>query len=96
MMSILERKFPEGLALDDLRVKIRSETPLKLTPEWFIIAKRSVIKTWHGQDRPAFSDRVRLLSFEDIVERYGGKDKFNALVGNLLSFDYYNQWVHTG
>ena len=49
--------------------------------------------SWRGKNRPAFSDRVRLLSFEDIVKRYGGKKRFNELVRELLSFDYYEKWV---
>ena len=93
MMSILERKFPKGVLLDDLRIEIAEKAPLKLTPTWFVIAKNSVLRSWRGKDRPAFSNRVRLLPFEDIVDRYGGKKRFNKVVEELLSFDYYDQWV---
>jgi hypothetical protein len=96
VMSILERKFPQEVPLEDLRVKLNKDVSLKLTNTWFVIARHAVLKSWAAQARPAFSDRVRLLSFESIVDCYGGKDKFNALVREMLSFDYYDQWIKRG
>ena len=96
VMSILERKFPQGVPLEDLRVKLKKDVSLKLTDTWFVIVRRAVLETWVEPARPAFSDKVRPLDFESIVKCYGGKDKFNALVREMLSFDYYDQWIKHG
>jgi hypothetical protein len=93
MMSILERKFPDELSSADLQVKPPDTLPLRLTRTWFLIARDTVLKKWQGTGRPAFSNRVRFLSFESIVDRFGGKEKFNGLVRNMLEFDYYDQWM---
>ena len=93
LMSILERKFGEDVSVDDLRVKNPGNAILKLAPTWIVIAKKAVLQSWRGDNRPAFSNRVCLLVFEDIVDRYGGKEKFNKLVRELLSFDYDDRWV---
>jgi hypothetical protein len=93
MMSILDRRFPPGVPLDDLRVKLGKDQSLKLTPTWFVIVKDCVLKTWNGENRPAFSDRVKLVSMESIVECYGGKSRFNSLVREVLAIDYYEEWI---
>jgi hypothetical protein len=93
MMSILERKFPRSTAAGELQVALPPNATLNLTRHWVLIAKEAVLNTWIAQNRPAFSDHVRLLSFESIVDCYGGRDKFNALVREMLSFDYYDEWI---
>jgi hypothetical protein len=93
MMSILERKFPENVALDDLKAELPVNGQATLTQEWFVIARQSTLDSWQGDGRPAFSDRVKFLPFESVVEAYGGHQAFNGLVGQMLSFDYYDSWV---
>lgn len=93
MMSILERKFPEGVPRDDLRVKLSDEVPLTLSHSWMVVAKAIALKNWGAPARPAFSEHVRFVSFESIVDCYGGKAEFNELVREMLAFDYYDAWV---
>lgn len=93
MMSILERKFPNGLPSDDLRVRLETGRSVRLTEEWFVIAKQGVLDRWSGAARPDFSPHSRPLAFESIVERFGGRERFNEAVHDLLCFDYYDAWV---
>ena len=93
MMSVLERKFPDELPRDDLKVRLEPDRYVKLTREWFVIAKRDVLDGWREGVRPAFSPCFRPLAFESIVEHFGGKEKFNDAVHDLLSFDYYDTWI---
>ncbi len=95
MMSVLERKFPASLPPDVLRARL-DDGELPLTTEWFIIARSRVIESWTGAAEPDFSPNVHLVSFEAIVERFGGKEPFNEMVRKLLSFDFYSAWVENG
>jgi hypothetical protein len=95
MMSILDRKFPTATQSDVLTARL-PDGVAPLTDEWFIIARSRIIKSWKGAARPAFSSSVRLVSFEAIVERFGGKVPFNGLVRELLNLDFYTAWVHDG
>ncbi len=93
MMSILERKFPNELPRDDLKVRLEPDRYVKLTEEWCVIARRNVLEGWNGAAQPSFSPHARLLDFESVVDRFGGREPFNDVVHDLLSFDYYNAWV---
>lgn len=66
---------------------------VELTEEWFVIARRNVLEGWNGASRPSFSPRAWLLGFESVVDRFGGREPFNDMVHDLLSFDYYDAWV---
>lgn len=92
MMSVLERKFPDQLPPDDLKVRLEDERCVKLTREWFVVARSSTLDRWSGEARPDFSQHVQLLNFECVVDRFGGKEKFNNAVRDLLCFDYYAEW----
>lgn len=92
MMSVLERKFPQSTQPDALKARFDGvEVPL--TKEWFIIARAKVIDSWNGSARPDFSSNVHLISFDVIVEKFGGEERFNQMVRDLLDFDYYSAWV---
>ncbi len=93
MMSILEREFPAAVALGDLKVELPQNHQVTLTQEWFLIARQKTINSWKGDGRPAFSDRVRFLAFESIVQAYGGQQRFNDLVWEMLNFDFFKNWV---
>lgn len=106
MMSILERDFPEGTTREPLYANVRygARADLQrvmLTPQWFIIARDRVIQSWGRPGaRPNFSANVGFLSFESIVARHEGAgvpgQEFNALVRNLLKFDFYKRWIVGG
>ena len=99
MMAILDRRFkgvPDG---HDLVARIKESgsnegKTFVLTREWFVVARRSIIKRWRLAP-PAFSQHVKLLAFEDIVDEFGGKPAFNALVTSLLDVDFYDAWLAT-
>lgn len=97
MMSILERKLPNELLRDglkdDLKVRLEPDRCVKLTEEWFVIARRNVLEGWNGAACPSFSPRARLLDFETVVDRFGGREPFNDAVHDLLCFDYYDTWI---
>lgn len=92
MMSILERKFPSTLLSDVLKARL-PDGALPLTNEWIIIARSKVLATWIPPGRPSFSDKVQFLSFEKVVDRFGGKPAFNGMVRELLNIDFYTAWV---
>lgn len=94
MMSILERKFPAAVPADTLRARV-GDREVALTKEWFVIARSRVLRRWEGVARPAFSANVRLLGFETIVHGFGGQECFNAMVHDVLNFDYYSEWIMT-
>ncbi len=49
---------------------------------------------WLGRSDPSgLLPRVRLPGFESIVARFGGKERFNGMVRDLLCFDYHEEWV---
>ena len=93
MMSILERKLPNELPQDDLKVRLEPDRYVKLTEEWFVIGRSNVLEGWNGAARPSFSPRAQLLDFESIIEHFGGKERFNDAVRDLLCFDYYDTWI---
>jgi hypothetical protein len=95
MMSILERKFPASPERDGLKA-CPNGVEIPLTQEWFIIARSWIIESWTGAARPDFGPNVHLISFEAIVEKFGGKESFNKMVSNLLNFDFHSSWVENG
>ena len=93
MMSILERTFPESVPQDDLRAEHVAGETVSLLTEWYVITRLSVLESWEGPGRPGFSHHVHFLHFERIVQEYGGKVRFNSLISELLTFDFYDVWL---
>jgi hypothetical protein len=104
MLSILERRFHPVPESTDLYARAsfpgRTQSDLvRLTREWFLIAREHVIEAWMRPGaRPQFSDRCQLISFESIVSLYEkgahcSGENFNALIGRLLTFNYYDHWI---
>jgi hypothetical protein len=90
MMAILDRRF--SLPVDgDLTVELDGARHV-LTPTWFLVARRSTLSAWKSAC-PAFSENVRRLAFEDVVEGFGGREPFNALVAEILAIDFYREWA---
>ena len=90
MMAILDRRFPVGV--DGDLVAVVADERLLLTRRWFVVARRAVVSAWKAAP-PAFSEHVQYLAFEDVVESFGGKIAFNELVGEMLDFDFYDEWI---
>jgi hypothetical protein len=85
MMAILDRRF--SLPVDgDLTVELDGARHV-LTPTWFLVARRSTLSACEGAC-PAFSENVRRLAFEDVVDGFGGREPFNALVAEILAIDF--------
>jgi len=90
MMAVLERHF--DCPMDEDLMAIPNGERLVLAPRWFIVARRKILTQWNTSP-PAFSENVTRLAFEDVVEAFGGRKPFNALVRELLSIDFYHEWV---
>ncbi|MCB9595899.1 MAG: hypothetical protein H6719_24480 [Sandaracinaceae bacterium] len=51
------------------------------------------LASWARRGRPALSSRCAVVAFDDLVEVYGGRKPFNALVRELLDVDYFGAWL---
>lgn len=92
MMAILDQRFGSIAPSEGLSVELGDE-PVPLARCWFVIVKRQVLERWTGDAKPAFSDRTKCKSINEIVEALGGREEFNELVGQLLEFDYFDKWL---
>lgn len=90
MMAILDRRFGR-LVDEDLAVELNGER-LTLTATWVVVARRATLSAWETAC-PAFSENVKRLAFEEVVEGFGGRKPFNALVAETLAFDFYRDWA---
>jgi hypothetical protein len=43
---------------------------------------------------PALSSICIMVSFERIVDSFGGRIPFNSLVTELVHLDYYEKWIN--
>lgn len=96
IMSVLERDF-RGCAevpITPLTVQAQNRV-LSVTQQWFVVARRRIINGWQAGHLPRFSDRVRMIAFEDAVMSFGGEQSFNQLVGEILPSNFYREW-HIG
>jgi hypothetical protein len=92
MISILEGKLPEPYTLNNVIVK-HQDIEYKLLPCWLLVVRKSILDVWSRSGRPALSQNCIVLSFEDFVNRYGGRERFNDLVQKLVDVDYYREWI---
>jgi len=93
MMAILDRRFGDLAPKPGLSVQI-ADTEVPLARDWFIVTRQSVLDRWIGNDRPAFSANTKCVAIGTLVDAFGGKSLFNALVAELLDFDYFDSWVN--
>ena len=89
IMAALERNF-DGPASDDLVAGV-DDSGIPLTREWLLVARRQTLLSWQALS-PEFSSSVRCVAFEDVVRGYGGTIAFNALVKEVVNFDYCDKW----
>lgn len=94
MMAILDRRFSSLAPVDGLSVVLGDE-PVPLSRNWFVVVRRRVLDRWKADSRPTFSEHTTCISINTIVDAFGGKDPFNALVKSLVAFDYYDKWIGT-
>jgi hypothetical protein len=92
MMAILERAFPNAAPEEPLDAVDDDGQRFRLTEEWFVVARRKTLESWKVAS-PAFSDNVHQFAFEDAVDVFGGKTRFNSFVKELLSFDFHDKWI---
>lgn len=90
VMAALERKFSETI-VDELAATINAK-PIRLTREWFVVARRETIAAWNER-RPGFTQFAGMIAFEDVVAGFGGEASFNQLVRGMLDINFYNEWV---
>ncbi len=91
MVSVLER-----LSDESANVPIYAEYEGRrctLARQWVLVVRAQVANQWSRGERPALSSYCRLVVFEDLVEVFGGRQRFNQVVASLLAGDYYAEWV---
>lgn len=92
MVSVLERKF-ERIFSVDVPVSIRIEQrQARLSRDWVLVVRREVLNKWNHGGHPDLSAHCTVLTFEDIVSRYGGPTALNNLVRRKLPTDFYSEW----
>lgn len=91
MISILEGHLPEQCT-ENLSVTYSSKS-YELRDSWVLICREKVIKNWNQNGYPDLSKNCKIFCFESLVELYGGKERFNLLMSDLLDQDYFNEWM---
>jgi len=91
MISILERKLPKACDNQHLSVSWQDRT-YTVSTTWTLVARKVVVEKWRATQAPQLSNNCRVVEFESLVELYGSSSKFNALVKNLISINYFNEW----
>lgn len=95
MVSILEGKLPVGCEKEAVIVEYREDT-YRLLPRWVLVVRQRIIDAWLKNGRPSLTHRCIAYAFESIVSCYGGSEPFNELVSELISGDYYQEWIGDG
>lgn len=90
MIAILEGKLPESCKRQAVIVKHQDKN-FNLHDKWVLVVLRQIKDNWDSRVRPSLRNGVT-IAFESIVESYGGPEKFNELVSDLVKGDYYNDW----
>ena len=91
-MAILDRRFGDLAPRDGLSVQL-ADAVVPLARDWFIVSRQSVLDRWIGEARPTFSPHTKGVAIGRLVQAFGGKSSFNALVRELLEIDYFDSWV---
>jgi hypothetical protein len=92
MIAIFERKLPIPCLDSPIKVS-HEEKDYQVTSPWVLILRKAIHDSWTRRGKPSLSKGCIHISFENIVEAFGGKAPFNSLVGELVSFDYYDTWM---
>jgi len=92
MIAILERKLPTPCLASPIKVS-HEEKEYQVTSPWVLIMRKDIHDSWSRRGSPSLSKGCIQISFEKIVEALGGKTPFNSLVGEFVSFDYYDTWM---
>lgn len=93
MMAILDRRFGKIAPADGLNVEL-GVALVSVSRHWFVVTRQSVLDRWVGDDRPDFSPSTVCVTIGSLVAAFGGKQPFNDLVRELLSIDYFDEWVN--
>ncbi|MCC9603742.1 hypothetical protein LOC67_24595 [Stieleria sp. JC731] len=93
MMAILDRRFGGIAPEEGLNVEI-GDGNIELSREWFVVTRQSILNKWIGDARPDFSPNTSCVTIGALVTAFGGKQRFNDLVGELLAIDYFDEWVN--
>lgn len=92
MIAILERKLPRQCLTSPIIVNHEGRE-YRVTSPWVLILRKTTLNSWANRGSPPLSTGCTDISFETIVEAFGGKEPFNSLVGELVTFDYYEAWM---
>ncbi len=92
MIAIFERKLPSQCLASSIMVSHEGKD-YQMTLPWALILREAIHRSWTKSGVPSLSSRCINISFESLVEAFGGKTPFNSLVSELVRFDYYDTWM---
>ncbi len=96
MIAILEGKLPaagpDARLLARVPAEAGGEGTVEVEPRWALVVRRRTLEGWLRRGLPGLSSRCAVIAFDDLVEAYGGRAAFNALVRELLEVDYFEAW----
>jgi hypothetical protein len=92
MIAILDGRLPDSCDRREVFVQYE-QTRYRLLPMWFLVVRERTLKAWSQGRCPGLSCNCAIIAFDMIVKKYGGRDKFNSLVAELVGGDYYREWI---
>jgi hypothetical protein len=96
-IAFLERRFAEGVRREELSAKLGNDIK-KLSRDWILVVRTVKIADdlRSNRQRIGLSNHAYIIALETLVNAVGTSEEFNAIVGNLLTFDYYGRWFAQG
>lgn len=91
MISILEQKFSKECGNFPLEVEHEGD-PYTVSDKWTLICLKIIFDGWEKRGEPELK-KCNQVFLEDLVQEFGGKKRFNALVKTILKGDYYSEWL---
>ena len=93
MIAILDGKLPDQCSNSSILVS-HEGNEYQVVPIWVLIVRERILNSWAKNGMPALSSSCIRVSFEAIVDSFGGRVPFNSLVTELVHFDYYEKWIN--
>lgn len=92
MVAILNYRTMQGG--ESLPLRTVSPFGVEIMAPWFLVIRRAVFANWTRRNGhlPALAPDAHVAIFEDIVQKYGDAQSFDALVHRLVGADFYRTW----
>lgn len=90
IIGFLERRFAGLQSHPPMLEALLNGKRVPLTEHWVLISRRSIAHRL--REHRNLLQRAKVVGLEDLIDRIGGREPFNELVGNLFRFDYFERW----